>query len=131
MLFLTKADKKRCYIIKGKGTRPKNEFFMSFPEILGGGEAGRTGISRALFHFSSNNATVPDFIFQDKIFPVYRFILQNLKIALVMLRQAQQAWFDESTNLRSLSLSKGTNPRSLSLLINARRLLNHSKQTNN
>ncbi len=48
-----------------------------------------------------------------------------------MLRQAQQAWFDESTNLRSLSLSKGTNPRSLSLLINARRLLNHSKQTNN
>lgn len=46
MLFLTKADKKRCYIIKGKGTRPKNEFFMSFPEILGGGEAGRTGISR-------------------------------------------------------------------------------------
>lgn len=104
---------------------------MSFPEILGGGEAGRTGISRALFHFSSNNATVPDFIFQNKIFPVYRFILQNLKIALVMLRQAQQAWFDESTNLRSLSLSKGTNPRSLSLLINARRLLNHSKQTNN
>lgn len=41
---------------------------MSFPEILGGGEAGRTGISRALFHFSSNNATVPDFISQDKIF---------------------------------------------------------------
>ena len=70
MLFLTKADKKRCYIIKGKGTRPKNEFFISFPEILGGGEAGRTGISRALFHFSSNNATVPDFIFQDKIFSI-------------------------------------------------------------
>ena len=69
MLFLTKADNIQCYIIKGKEIRPKNEFFMRFPEILGGGEAGRTGISRALFHFSSNNATAPDFIFQDKIFP--------------------------------------------------------------